>query len=306
MGFNDDFLPIIVALWEIFKSVIFYPFPKRRRELRGEVALVTGAGSGLGAGVAKLLSKKGCTVICWDMNEDGNQKTVDEIRSTGGEAYGFKVDVTKRAVVYEAAKKSENLAGNITILVNNAGIVGGKNFLDSSDEKIQATFEVNAISHIWTTKAILPSMLANDHGNIVSIASSAGYFGVPKLADYCASKAAAAHFAASLDAELYKLGSKVVITSVCPYAINTGMFEGFQATRSWLINILSPEYVIEQIVYSIETNAGLVYLPKILHTFSVLQTLFPRNATVALMKWAGVLDAMNNFTGRTPESKKLT
>ena len=140
---------------------------------------------------------------------------MSKIRESGGEAFGFKVDVTNRAQVYEVARKAENVAGNITILVNNAGIVGGKSFIDSKDEVIQKTFEVNSISHFWTTKAFLPSMIENDHGHIglknipnkmrtvlktsmltvVSIASSAGYFGVPKLADYCASKAAAAHFA---------------------------------------------------------------------------------------------------------------
>ena len=61
--------------------------------------------------------------------------------------------------------------------------------------KIFISQKVNAVSHLWTTKAFLPSMIENDHGHICSIASSAGYFAVPKLAEYCASKAAAAHFA---------------------------------------------------------------------------------------------------------------
>ena len=91
---------------------------------------------------------------------------MSKIRESGGEAFGFKVDVTNRAQVYEVARKAENVAGNITILVNNAGIVGGKSFIDSKDEVIQKTFEVNSISHFWTTKAFLPSMIENDHGHI--------------------------------------------------------------------------------------------------------------------------------------------
>ena len=130
------------------------------------------------------------------MNEAENEKTVNYIRKTlGKESYGFKVDVSDRDKVYEAAKKSEILAGKITILVNNAGIVGGRDFLELDDRIIEKTMQVNSISHLWTTKAFLPSMLESDHGHIVSIASSAGYFAVPKLSDYCASKAAAAHFA---------------------------------------------------------------------------------------------------------------
>jgi len=298
MGFSEDVAPLLIGLFEVIKSILLWPFPKSRKNLKGEVALVTGAGSGLGAGVAKLLAKKGCTLICWDLNEEGNEKTVSEIRKGGGEAYGFKVDVTNRQQVYETAKKVENLAGNVTLLVNNAGIVGGTSFLDAKDEVIQKTFEVNSISHFWTTKAVLPSMIEHDHGHIVSIASSAGYFGVPKLADYCASKAAAAHFADSLQTELYKQNSEVKVTWICPYAISTGMFEGFQATRAWLVDILTPEYVIEQIVYSIETDATFVLLPKVLYIIHVLNSLLPRNAALRLSQWGGVMDAMNNFVGR--------
>lgn len=296
MGFNEDFLPLLVGLWELFKAIIFFPFPKTRKSLNGEVVLITGAGSGLGAGVAKLLARKGCILVCWDLNEDGNEKTVQSIRNNGGEAYGFKVDVTNRQQVYEVAKKSENLAGNITVLINNAGIVGGESFIDSKDEVIQKTFEVNSISHFWTTKAFLPSMIDNDHGHIVSIASSAGYFGVPKLADYCASKSAAAHFADTLETELYKSGSKVNVTWVCPFAISTGMFEGFQATRPWVVDILTPEYVMDQIVYAIETNATMVLLPKILYIFYALNAILPRAVSLPLSQWAGVFDAMNNVS----------
>lgn len=74
MGFNEDFLPLLVGLWELFKAIIFFPFPKTRKSLNGEVVLITGAGSGLGAGVAKLLARKGCILVCWDLNEDGNGK----------------------------------------------------------------------------------------------------------------------------------------------------------------------------------------------------------------------------------------
>ena len=130
-------------------------------------------------------------------------------RKNGGEAYGFKCDVSDRAEVYDVAKKAAKLAGDVTILINNAGIVGGKSFLEADDAMVQKTFEVNAMAHLWTTKAFLPKMIEKNHGHIgkflskflianchkVSIASSAGYFAAPKMVDYCASKAAAAHFA---------------------------------------------------------------------------------------------------------------
>lgn len=307
-SFHDfvyDLAPLLIATWELIKSIFLFPFPKTQKSLNGEVALVTGSGNGIGAGIAKLLAQKGCKVICWDVNEAGNETTVQAIRSSGGEAYGFKVDVSNRHQVYEMAKKSEKVAGKVTILVNNAGIVGGNTFLESKDEMIEKTFEVNAISHCWMTKAFLPSMIENDHGHIVSIASSAGFFAAPRMTDYCASKAAAAHFADSLQTELYKSGSAVKVTWICPYAINTGMFDGFEASRPWLIDILTPEYVTEQVVYSIQTDADMVFLPKVLNVFYILNTIMPRKVSLPLMKWSGVLDCMNNFTGRTkPTSKK--
>ena len=70
------------------------------------------------------------------------------------------------------AKKSEKVAGKVTILVNNAGIVGGNTFLESKDEMIEKTFEVNAISHCWMTRAFLPSMIENDHGHIGKLSSN--------------------------------------------------------------------------------------------------------------------------------------
>jgi len=303
MGFSSDVLPILLALWEVVKSILLFPFPKSKKDLNGEVVLITGAGSGLGAGIAKLMAKKGCKIICWDVNVAGNDKTVQEIKDNGGEAWGYKVDVTNRTEVYETAKKAEKVAGDVTILINNAGIVGGKSFLDSDDAKIQQTFEVNSISHFWTTKAVFPKMMEKDHGHVVAIASSAGYVGVPKLADYCASKAAAAHFTDSLQAEIYKARKNVNVTWICPYAIDTGMFEGFQATRPWCVDILKPEYVIEQVVHAIETNADFVLLPKILNIFHVLGQIMPRKAVLILMEWGGVYDAMNNFIGRTPAKK---
>merc|ERR1711953_219768 len=101
-----DVWPIFVALYEVVKAFILFPFPKSRRSLEGEVALVTGAGSGLGRGTAYLLAEKGCSVVCWDMNEAENEKTVNYIRKTlGKESYGFKVDVL---IVTKSTKQRKN------------------------------------------------------------------------------------------------------------------------------------------------------------------------------------------------------
>jgi len=248
--------------------------------------------------MAKKLADKGCVIVALDVNVKGNEATVEQIRKNGGEAYAFKCDVSDRAEVYDVAKKAAKLAGDVTILINNAGIVGGKSFLEADDAMVQKTFEVNAIAHFWTTKAFLPKMIENNHGHIVSIASSAGYFAAPKMVDYCASKAAAAHFADSLSVELYKAKSAVNVTWVCPYAIATGMFEGFFAKRPWLVDILTPESVAENVIHGIQTNADRLFLPGSLNISMVLNQILPRNAGLTFLSWGGVLDAMNDFVGR--------
>lgn len=133
----------------------------------------------------------------------------------------------------------------MTILVNNAGIGSAKKFFDASDEIVDLTFRVNTIAHFWvswpvytysvsitilnsqTIKAFAPSMMAKNKGHIITIASTAGMFGVPGLMDYCASKFGAVGLHESLAAELDTLGANGVKTTlVCPYFIDTGMFDG--------------------------------------------------------------------------------
>merc|ERR1712192_318767 len=81
--------------------------------------------------------------------------------------------------------------GPVTILVNNAGIVSGNTILDTPDNKIVKTFEVNVFAHFWTIKAFLPDMIASKSGHVMNIASLAGHAGANKLVDYCSSKYAA-------------------------------------------------------------------------------------------------------------------
>lgn len=117
--------------------------------------------------------------------------------------------------------------GDVSILINNAGIVTGKKFLDCPDELMEKSLDVNFKAHLWTYKAFLPAMIANGHGHLVCISSSAGLIGVNGIADYCASKFAACGFAESIFIELFAQKIKGIKTTiVCPYLISTGMFEG--------------------------------------------------------------------------------
>ena len=116
---------------------------------------------------------------------------------------------------------------------------------------IERTLHVNTISHLHTIRDILPDMIANKKGHIVSIASMAGHAGIPALPDYCASKSGAVAIDESLRLELKKNGhyGYIKTTCICPYFINTGMFDG--ARSAFPMYILSPEETVKRIINGI-------------------------------------------------------
>ena len=149
------------------------------------------------------------------------------IKNNGGTAYAYTVDLCSREKIYEAAKQLKQEVGSVKILVNNAGIVSGSTVLDTPDEKIIRTFDVNVLAHFWTMKAFMPDMINNKKGHIVNVASLAGYSGSNKLVDYCSSKFAALGIDDALKVELMAQGHDYIKTTVvCPYYISTGMFAG--------------------------------------------------------------------------------
>ncbi|XP_076349857.1 epidermal retinol dehydrogenase 2-like isoform X2 [Tachypleus tridentatus] len=179
----------------------------------------------------------------------------------GGDVYTYFCDISDREAVYTTAAKVKSEAGKVSILINNAGIVNGKRFLDCTDENITKTFNINTMSHFWTLKAFLPDMIEANHGHLVSMASMAGLCGVPRLTDYCASKFACIGLEESLRMELDSEGhTGVHSTVVCPFFVKTGMFNGVSAG---ILGLMEPEYVADQIMMAIMTNQEILILPKI-------------------------------------------
>ncbi|NWY74249.1 RDHE2 dehydrogenase, partial [Erithacus rubecula] len=189
--------------------------------------------------------------------------------------------------------------GDVSILINNAGVVIGKRFFDSPDSLVDKTMEVNTMAHFWTYKAFVPAMIAANHGHLVSIASCAGLCGGSQLSDYCASKFAAVGFAESIDMEmrtLKKTGVKTTI--VCPFVINTGMFDGIKSKWPRVLPVLDPEYVADRIISAVRQNQEMLFIPRIIYVLYFLKSFLPVKATVLLLDYFGVLDTMNTFKGR--------
>lgn len=301
MNFFLETLKVIVLLvYYSLESLVFLVVPRRKKNVSGEIVLITGAGSGIGRLLAVKFAGLGATLVLWDINQEGLNYTVRLAKENGaGRVHSYICDCSKRQDVYRVADQVKKEVGDVSILINNAGIVIGKRFLDSPDSLVEKTMEVNTMAHFWTYKAFLPAMIAANHGHLVSIASSAGLCGVSQLSDYCASKFAAVGFAESIDMEmrtLRKTGVKTTI--VCPYVINTGMFDGIKSKWPHVLPILDPEYVAERIITAIRQNQEMLFISRIIYVLCFLKSFLPVKASVLLLDYFGNLDLMNTFKGR--------
>lgn len=175
--------------------------------------------------------------------------------------------------------------------------------MEADDNLIEKTFMVNTVAHFWTIKAFLPYMLQQNHGHIVTISSNAGMVGANGLMDYCASKFAVFGLDESLRMELTKLGKTGVHTTcVCPYYINTGMFDGVKTKYSFLLPILDPNYVTNKIIHAVQVNQAVLVIPRVSYLLPLMR-LLPTTAFDALIRFMGVSESMDTFKGRVPEKK---
>ncbi|XP_078584592.1 epidermal retinol dehydrogenase 2-like [Branchiostoma floridae x Branchiostoma japonicum] len=283
-------------------NLVSFIFPPAKKSVSGEIALITGAGSGLGRGMALSFARLGATIVAWDINEEANEATVQMIRQEGGKAFGFVCDCSKRDDIYRVAQQVKSSVGHVTILINNAGIVTGRKFLDCPDDLIQKTMDINTNAHFWTTKAFLPHMMEQNHGHLVSIASSAGLMGVAGLSDYCASKFGAVGFAESIRSELRIQGkSGVHVTCVCPTFINTGMFTGSELKNT---TMLEADDVVREIVAAVQRNQFMLVIPWDAAVFINLKGLVPQGLMDRSQDDSGMHNSMDSWVGRQGNKKE--
>ncbi|XP_064415494.1 17-beta-hydroxysteroid dehydrogenase 13 isoform X3 [Latimeria chalumnae] len=212
-----------ILIYSYLEAFVKLFLPAKRKSVCGEIVLITGSAHGIGRVTALEFAKRQAVLVLWDLNKEGIKETADECKKLGATVYFYVVDCSKRDDIYNAAERVRKDVGDITILVNNAGVVTGADFLTTKDHQILKTFEVNILAHFWTTKTFLPSMMKNNHGHIVTVASAGGHFGTAFLVDYSSSKFAAVGFHEALTAEMMELGKDGIQTScLCPFFVNTG------------------------------------------------------------------------------------
>ena len=259
--------------------------------------LITGAASGLGRLMALEAVHRKARVTLLDRDPEGLDRVREELCRLGGEVSAFVVDLADRAALQVVCAQVLAARGGVDILINNAGIVSGKPLLETSDEAIERTFQVNTLAHFWTVRAFLPGMLSRGRGHLVTVASVAGLAGTSRLSDYCASKFAAVGFDESLRVELKRLGSPVRTTVVCPYFIDTGMFEGASTRFPRLLPILQPDDVVRRIMIAIERNRSRLIMPRFVLALPVARVL-PPVLFDAVLRILGVNRSMDHFRGR--------
>jgi 7-alpha-hydroxysteroid dehydrogenase len=159
-------------------------------KLDGQVAIVTGAGRGVGRGIAKVLSEAGAIIVGTARGDSELKETIADIEKAGGKGLGLTGDVTKRADNERVVKTTMERFGRIDILVNNAGGADYAPFLEITDEAFRYHFEWNTTSAFIMSQLVAPHMLKAGAGSIVNISSGAGRFGIRGLLAYCVAKGA--------------------------------------------------------------------------------------------------------------------
>jgi meso-butanediol dehydrogenase/(S,S)-butanediol dehydrogenase/diacetyl reductase len=192
--------------------------------VEGKKALVTGAGRGIGQGIALGLAKAGADLAVADITLDAVGETAEAIRKLGRKAVELAVDVNHYDQVRSMVQKAAAELGTIDIASNTAGVLGLYKIADMSPEEWDRVMNINARGVFYCCKAELEIMQSRKFGRIVNTASIAGKVGLPDMAHYCASKFAVVGLTNSIAKEVARDG--ITVNALCPGIVGTGMWRG--------------------------------------------------------------------------------
>lgn len=143
---------LIVKFWvAIIESIVKLFVSAEKANVNGQVVLITGTGHGMGKEMALQYAALGAKVICWDINEATNTKTVNEIKKAGGVAWGYVCNVTNRDEVLQLAERVRKECGFVSIVVNNAGIMPTHSLLEHTEQETRLLFDINVLGNFWVS-----------------------------------------------------------------------------------------------------------------------------------------------------------
>jgi NAD(P)-dependent dehydrogenase (short-subunit alcohol dehydrogenase family) len=209
-------------------------------ELSGQVAIVTGAGRGIGRATALELAQMGADVVVAEVDREGAERTAAEVKGLGRRVSVVRTDVTSRDDLRAMAERARAEFGRIDILVNNAGIYRAALPLDVTEEHWDAIMTVNAKAVFFASQAVLPTMIAQKRGAIISLASMAGKIGSRNNLPYNASKAAVVSMTKSL--ALAHAADGIRVNCVCPGFVETDMWAAVSREQGKLMGVTPEEF----------------------------------------------------------------
>lgn len=254
-------------------------------ELKGKLALVTGASRGIGVHIARALAERGCDLVLSARRADSLAAIVGECEARGVRARAVAADVSRR----EDRERLVREAGDIDILVNNAGVELAIEFTRQSRDDIANQIDVNLAAPLDLTALVLPGLLAKKRGAIVNISSMSGKSPTPYNAVYAASKFGLNGFTSSLAMELD--GSGVHVGVVCPSFVSEGMWKDRGTPAPALMPEVSPEKVVDGVLRALRGARQVLVTPSPVRPLLAFGELFP-SAVPVLLRSMGLLKAM--------------
>ncbi|HEX3178434.1 MAG TPA: SDR family NAD(P)-dependent oxidoreductase [Methylomirabilota bacterium] len=209
-------------------------------ELQGQVAIVTGGGRGIGRATALELARLGADVVVAELDKAGAERVAGEVAALGRRSLAVATDVTRRGDLAAMVQRAKAELGRIDILVNNAGIYRAAATLDVTEEHWDAIMTINAKAVFFATQAVLPVMIAQKRGAIVSLASMAGKIGSKTNLPYNASKAAVISMTKSL--ALAHAADGIRVNCVCPGFVETDMWSMVARDQGALLGMSAEEF----------------------------------------------------------------
>jgi 2-hydroxycyclohexanecarboxyl-CoA dehydrogenase len=195
-------------------------------KLRGKVALVTGAGRGIGRAIALALAREGCQVGVADILPESAVAAAAEVDALGVKGLALRVDLTSRAEVERMVGEALAQFGQIDVLVNNAGWDRMGLFLDTDEDTWDRIIAVNLKAMLYVCKAVLPHMVARGSGKVINVASDAGRVGSSGEAVYSATKGAVIAFSKALAREMAR--HRITVNVVCPGLTETPLLQSLR------------------------------------------------------------------------------
>ncbi|CAG9581058.1 unnamed protein product [Danaus chrysippus] len=272
---------LVNATYAVFKAIheVFKPPPMKSVE--NEKAMVIGSGRGIGRDLAIQLSYLGATVICVDINEINNSKTVAYIKRKGGDAFMYTCDITKKENVDDLAQKVKTELGFVSMLFYCCGIPSPRSLLMTPNEDIHGTLDLTLTSYFWLIDNFLPEMKARNHGHIVALTSVAGLSYIKDQMPLCVAQFAVQGLAESLmeDLRINKIdGVHVTLTHIYPFIVEDN--SEFNLKISSYFGTITPSKAASSVLEGVLRNYPETSVPKHFLFLGHVLRILPRKATV--------------------------